>query len=160
MRRTRLSMVDVGSKPVTQREAVAEGYVRLSRKVLRAVIGRRLPKGDALAAAELAGIQAAKRVSELVPLCHQVPLDSVEVELAPSHGALRIVAAARARSQTGVEMEALAAVMAAALTVYDMTKGLDRGATIDGVCLLEKRGGESGEYVRASPGARRRGRAK
>jgi len=124
-------MADVGEKPVTEREALARGRVRLSGPARAAALEGALPKGDALAAAELAGIQAAKRVWEIVPLCHPLPVESVEVTIAPAEGGVEIRALVRARARTGVEMEALAAVAAAALTIYDMTKGLDRGAVIE-----------------------------
>ncbi len=143
-----LRMVDVGSKPVTSREAVASGRITLSGKALGALLEGALPKGDAVTAAEFAGIQAAKRVWELVPLCHPLSIETAEVRIEPVEGGLEITARVRAQARTGVEMEALAAVSAAALTIYDMTKSVDRGAVIGDICLLEKRGGKSGEYKR------------
>lgn len=143
-------MVEVGEKAVTRREAVAEGWVRLSADALAQVVERRAKKGDVLTIAQIAGIQGAKRTAEWIPLCHPVPLDGVDVRLYVEAGAIRIEASARCTSRTGVEMEALTAVTAAALTVYDMLKAVDRGILIDGVRLLSKSGGRSGEW-RAAP---------
>ena len=143
-----LRMVDVGAKAITSREAVARGRILLSEAAREAALARELPKGDAITAAELAGIQAAKRVWEIVPLCHPVGLESAEVKVAPVEGGLEITARVRAQARTGVEMEALAAVSAAALTLYDMTKSIDRGAVIGDICLVEKSGGKSGDYRR------------
>lgn len=143
-------MVEVGEKAVTRREAVAEGWVRLSADALAQVVERRAKKGDVLTIAQIAGIQGAKRTAEWIPLCHPVPLDGVDVRLYVEAGAIRIEASARCTSRTGVEMEALTAVTAAALTVYDMLKAVDRGIVIDGVRLLSKSGGRSGEW-RAPP---------
>jgi cyclic pyranopterin phosphate synthase len=143
-----IKMIDVGEKDVTLREAVASGAVFLSAKALAAVVAGELPKGDVLTAARLAGIQAAKRTWEIVPLCHPLSLEYVEVTLEPGEDRVAITSRVRARAKTGVEMEALAAVTGAALTVYDMTKGIDRGGVIQDVQLDEKRGGKSGDYVR------------
>ncbi|MHC5054907.1 MAG: cyclic pyranopterin monophosphate synthase MoaC [Planctomycetota bacterium] len=143
-----LRMIDVGAKAVTAREAVAGGRIALSAEALEAAVARALPKGDAITAAELAGIQAAKRVWEIVPLCHPLGLESAEVKVEPAEGGLEITARVRAQARTGVEMEALAAVSAAALTLYDMTKSIDRAAVIGDICLLSKSGGKSGDYVR------------
>jgi cyclic pyranopterin phosphate synthase len=145
-------MVDVGEKPVTRREAVAEGTVRLSREAFDAVLGGTAPKGDVLAAARIAGIQAAKRTSEWIPLAHPLPLESVEIALEPlpDPPALRVEARVRVSGRTGVEMEALVAVAAAALTVYDMCKGIDRAIEIDAIRLLEKTGGKSGTFRRGA----------
>src|ERR1700724_1336765 len=136
-RRGRVRMVDVGEKPVTRREALARGAVKMEPATLDAIIGGRLKKGVALAAARLAGIMAAKRTHELIPLCHQIPLEVVEVEFRPDHGRslLEIQARAVTDARTGVEMEALVAVSAAALTVYDMAKAVDRAIVIDGIRL-------------------------
>lgn len=139
-------MVDVAEKDVTDREALAEGWVSLSPEALDAVLARRVKKGDVFLVAELAGIQGAKRTSDLIPLCHPLPIDGVEVSVEPVDGRLRVRARVRTRGRTGVEMEALTAVTAAALTVYDLLKAIDRGVRIDGVRLLEKRGGRSGEW--------------
>jgi cyclic pyranopterin phosphate synthase len=143
-------MVDVGGKPVTQREAVAEGRVRMMPQTLQQALSGDSKKGSIRAAAELAGIMAAKRTSELIPLCHQLPLSSVTVSIAADekNSALVVTARAKTTAQTGVEMEALLAVSVACLTIYDMLKAADRGMVIEGISLLEKRGGASGEYIR------------
>ena len=143
-------MVDVGDKPVTVREAVAEGRVRMSRETLQKALSGDAKKGSVTAAAEFAGIMAAKKTAELIPLCHQVPLSSIKVEIASDEAGSALVVTARARTQgqTGVEMEALTAVSVACLTIYDMLKASDRGMVIEGITLLEKRGGASGEYRR------------
>lgn len=143
-------MVDVGEKPTTRRTAVAEGAVRMAADTLATLEEGRTPKGDPLMVAQLAGIQAAKRTAELIPLCHPLPLTSVDVELMADPGlpGVRAVATARVTGQTGVEMEALTAVSVALLTIYDMLKSADRGMEIHGVRLLEKRGGRSGDWTR------------
>ena len=143
-------MVDVGDKPDTDRLAVAEGFVSLSADALAAITEQRVKKGDVLSIAQLAGIQAAKRTADLVPLCHPLPIDGVDVTVTPVEGRVRVEARVRTRWRTGVEMEALTAVSAACLTVYDMVKAIDRGMRIEGVRLLEKRGGRSGDW-RADP---------
>lgn len=141
-------MVDVGDKEITAREAIAEGRITLGPEALAAVVERRAKKGDVLAVAQLAGIQAAKRTSDLVPLCHPLPLSGVRVDLDVVGST--IVARARVRTtwRTGVEMEALTSVSAALLTVYDMLKAVDKGMVIGDIRLLEKRGGKSGTWVR------------
>ncbi len=131
-----LKMVDVGGKALSRRRAAARGSVRMAPETARRL--RDLPKGDALAAAQLAGIMAAKRTSELIPLCHPLPLSHVEVELEVGEGVVEIVASAETTAQTGVEMEALTAVTVAALTVYDMAKAIDKGMTITDVALVSK----------------------
>jgi cyclic pyranopterin phosphate synthase len=143
-------MVDVGAKPVTPREAIAAGRIRMNAAAWRALRSQSLAKGDALSLARAAGIAAAKRTSELIPLCHVVPLDhvGVEVRLLPSRLSVEARSVARARWRTGVEMEALVAVAASLLTIYDMAKSLDRGMVIGSVRLLRKTGGRSGEYRR------------
>jgi cyclic pyranopterin monophosphate synthase len=140
----RVRMVDVGGKAVTERRAVARAVVRMSPATAEAIVDRGVPKGDVLATARIAGIQAAKRTDELIPLCHPLPLSfvGVEADVSPSEGTVTIVAEARTSAQTGVEMEALAAASVAALTVYDMVKGLERGVVVEEVCLLEKTGGK------------------
>ncbi len=145
----RARMVDVGDKPETERWAVARAAVRVSPETLRLILEGDVKKGDVRRTAELAGVMAAKRTPELIPLCHPVALSHVEVKAEPdaSLPGIRITATARARSQTGVEMEALTAAAVAALTVYDMIKGLERGAHIADVRLVEKHGGKSGDYV-------------
>jgi len=141
-------MVDVGGKPVTARRAVAAARVRMRPDVLAALLDAGGPKGDAFTTARLAGIGAAKRTSELIPLCHPLPLDRVDVELEPerSDGTVRITVEARATARTGVEMEALTAATVAALTLYDMAKALQRDVVIERVELLEKSGGRSGSW--------------
>ena len=141
-----LRMVEVGEKPETMRRAVAEAHVRLSPEVRRSLLEGSLPKGDALAAVRLAGIMAAKRTSELIPLCHPLPLSGIDVKVAPSCEGVDITAAVRTTARTGVEMEAMVAVSVASLALYDMVKGLDRGAVIGPVRLLEKTGGKSGDW--------------
>jgi cyclic pyranopterin phosphate synthase len=141
-------MVDVGGKPESEREAVAEGWLRLSKAAAEALAAGRTPKGDPLLVAQVAGIQAAKRTSELIPLCHSLALSHVDVklELDADVPAVRATATVRVRARTGVEMEALTAVSVALLTVYDMLKAIDRGMRIENVRVLEKRGGRSGTY--------------
>ena len=143
----RPAMVNVGDKPITHRVATAEGWVRMSAEAFAAVTAGDVRKGDVLAVAELAGIQGSKRTADLIPLCRPLPIDSVAVRAEAVDGAIRIRATVEAHWRTGVEMEALAAVSAAALTVYDMTKAIDQSMTIDGVRLIEKRGGRSGDYA-------------
>jgi cyclic pyranopterin phosphate synthase len=142
-------MVDVGSKPVTARRAVAEAIVRMRPEVLAALVDAGGPKGDAFVTARLAGIGAAKRTAELIPLCHPLPLDRVDVELTPDAAAGTVVIRAEvaATARTGVEMEALTAASVAALTLYDMAKALQRDIVIESVRLLEKSGGRSGAFV-------------
>lgn len=141
-------MVDVGEKPVTRRRAVAEGRIRMQPPTLELIREGRHRKGDVLGLARVAGIMAAKRTPELVPLCHPIPLTRVQVELdpEPDDAAVRCRATVEAEWRTGVEMEALTAVQVALLTVYDMCKGVDRGMVIEGVRLLEKAGGRSGTW--------------
>jgi cyclic pyranopterin monophosphate synthase len=149
--RGRARMVDVGGKRVTRRMAVARGVVAMGAEAYGALAGGRLAKGDALAVARLAGIQAAKRTSEIIPLCHPLALESVEVDVALD-GRRReavVTATARITGKTGVEMEALTAVSAACLALYDMIKSLDRGAAIREIVLREKSGGRSGSYRRS-----------
>ena len=144
----RVRMVDVGAKPVTAREAVARGEIRLSATARRLVRAGRIKKGDPLQAARLAGIMAAKKTSELIPLCHPLPLSHVGVEITPTRMGYAIEATARTAAQTGVEMEALTAVAVAALTIYDMVKAVDKAMVIGEICLLSKTGGKSGSYRR------------
>jgi cyclic pyranopterin monophosphate synthase len=141
-------MVDVGGKPVTDREAVARGSITMSRAALRLVRRGAVKKGDPLQAARLAGIMAAKQTSALIPLCHPLPLSSVQVDLTPIARGYAIEARVRTTAQTGVEMEALTAVAVAALTIYDMVKAVDRSMVIGGVRLMFKSGGRSGTYKR------------
>ena len=148
--RGRVRMVDVGEKPVTRREAIARGAVTMQPATLEAIVGGSLKKGEAMAAARLAGIIAAKRTSELIPLCHQIPLELVEVDFHPDHdrSVLGIQARAVTQARTGVEMEALVAASAAALTIYDMAKAIDRAMVIGEIRLVKKTGGRSGVFVR------------
>jgi len=146
-------MVDVASKPSTVREAIAECLVRMSPSTLRAV-REGTPKGDALQVARVAGIMAAKRTSELIPLCHPLPLTSVAVDFEFVAGGIRVVATARVVGQTGVEMEALTAAAVAGLTMIDMAKGVERGIYLESVRLLEKSGGRSGTWKRGPDKAR------
>lgn len=143
-------MVDVGGKAVTERRAVAEGAIRMSRKAFELVERNAGPKGDVLSTAELAGVMGAKRTAELIPLCHPVPMDHVTVEasLDETLPGVRVRAVANATGRTGVEMEALTAVSVALLTVYDMVKAVDRGMDIQDIRLVEKAGGRSGAWRR------------
>jgi cyclic pyranopterin phosphate synthase len=144
----RVRMVDVGAKPETEREAVATGRITMNAAARRAIRSGTVKKGDPLQTARVAGIMAAKRTSEIIPLCHPIPLTSIDVDLKPTAGGYRIAARVRTVGRTGVEMEALAAVSAAALTIYDMLKAIDKTMVIDRICVMEKRGGRSGEYRR------------
>lgn len=141
-------MVDVGDKPVTRRRAVARARVNTTAEVAAAIASGSVSKGDVLAVARVAGIQAAKRTSELIPLCHPLPVSSVTVDLRVNGAGIDIEAAVETVGQTGVEMEALTAASVAALTVYDMCKSADRGMSITDVALWEKSGGRSGDYRR------------
>jgi cyclic pyranopterin phosphate synthase len=142
-------MVDVGEKPVSMRKARASGLVRMRPETAQLIRDRKAAKGDVLEVARLAGIMAAKRTAELIPLCHPLPLDALEIRFTFLDAAsLAIEAEARATARTGVEMEALVAVSVAALTIYDMCKSVDRGMAIDEVRLEEKSGGQSGHFVR------------
>lgn len=139
-------MVDVGAKAVTQRVAVAGGRIRMSAEALAAIRDGTAKKGDVLATARIAGIMAAKKTSELIPLCHPIAISKVSVELALEADGVAVTATVACAGQTGVEMEALTAASVALLTVYDMAKALDRAMVIEGVRLLEKRGGKSGDW--------------
>ncbi len=143
-------MVDVGEKQVTERVCVARGEVRMAAETLQRIADGEIPKGDVLATARLAGIQACKRTDEWIPLAHPVPVDSVDLELRPDLPAerVRIEARVRAHARTGVEMEALVAVAAAGLTIYDMCKAVDRGMTVEAIRLVSKSGGKSGPWRR------------
>ncbi len=145
-------MVDVSAKPPTPREALAEGHVRMAPATRALALAGGGRKGDVRAVAEIAGTMAAKRTAELIPLCHPLPLTGLEVRVEPAEEGLRVVARARTTGPTGVEMEALTAVSVACLTLYDMLKAADRTMTIDGVRLLEKTGGASGDW-RVGPAA-------
>jgi cyclic pyranopterin phosphate synthase len=147
----RARMVDVGAKERTARRAVADARLRMSPETATAISGRDAPKGDVIGTARIAGIQAAKRAGELIPLAHPLPLTSVDVEIRviAAEGVVEIVAEAKTIDRTGVEMEAMTACAISALTVYDMAKGLERGITIERIALREKSGGRSGEWRRS-----------
>ena len=144
-------MVDVGEKPVSAREAVAEGWIRVQPQTLKLILEGGHKKGDVLAVARVAGIMAAKKTAELVPLCHTIPISAVEIALTPEEAppAIHCRASVRTSGQTGVEMEALTAVQIALLTVYDMCKAVDRGMTLTDIRLVSKSGGRSGNWVRS-----------
>ena len=144
----RVAMVDVTAKAVTERTAVARGFVRVSRAALRAIRRLDTPKGDPLEVARIAGIAAAKRTAEWIPLCHPLPLTHIDVTARLCKNGVEITSRVTATAKTGVEMEALVGVSAAALTVYDMCKALDKGMEITDIVLLEKIGGKSGHYLR------------
>jgi cyclic pyranopterin monophosphate synthase len=148
----RARMVDVGEKPATERRAVARAAVKVSPETAGKVLAGNAPKGDVLGVARIAGIQAAKRTAELIPLCHPLPLSFVglEAEIDADSGRITVTAEARTTGPTGVEMEAMTAASVAALTVYDMVKGIERGAEIAEVVLLEKSGGRSGRWTRSA----------
>jgi cyclic pyranopterin monophosphate synthase len=147
-------MVDVTAKPVSAREAVAQGRIQVSRAALELVRAGQVKKGDPLQVARLAGIMAAKRTAELIPLCHPIPLSGIDVDVRPRRDGYEIRATVRTTGQTGVEMEALTAVSVTALTIYDMLKAADKSMTISGIELLSKRGGMSGDYRRPIRAAR------
>jgi cyclic pyranopterin phosphate synthase len=143
----RAHMVDVSAKAVTAREAVAEGFVRMAPETLALALSGDAKKGDVRATAEIAGIMAAKKTSDLIPLCHPLALSKVEVRVAPGEGGLSVTARVRTTGQTGVEMEALTAVSVACLTVYDMLKAAEKGMVIEAVRLVAKSGGASGDWT-------------
>ena len=144
-------MVDVGNKPLSQRFAIARGVVRVAPNTLQLITKGGHHKGDVLSVARIAGIQAAKNCSQLIPLCHQLMLSKVDVnfELDSELSLVKIVAECKVKGQTGVEMEALTAVSVAALTIYDMCKAVDKEMMIEGICLMQKSGGKSGHYQRS-----------
>ncbi len=145
-------MVDVSAKPVTLRRAIASAEVRMSATTLRMIADQKMPKGDVFAAARIAGIAAAKQTSNLIPLCHPLPIEAVDLRIEPQPpDRVRITAETLVRARTGVEMEALTGVSVAALTLYDMCKAVDRGMTIGPIQLEEKSGGRSGTWRRSSP---------
>jgi cyclic pyranopterin monophosphate synthase len=147
--RGRVRMVDVGDKPVTAREAVARGTIAMSAAARALIRSGKVKKGDPLQAARLAGIMAAKKTSELIPLCHPLQLTHVAVDLTPTRSGYRIESRVRTAGPTGVEMEALTAVAVAALTIYDMVKAVDKAMVLGDICLVEKKGGRSGHYLRS-----------
>ncbi len=142
----RARMVDVSDKSVTAREAAAEGFIRMSSATLALALSGQGKKGDVFAVAELAGVMAAKKTADLIPLCHPLPLTSIKVDVAEAEGGLRVTARVKTTSQTGVEMEALTAASVALLTLYDMLKAADKAMTIEGVRVLEKSGGRSCDH--------------
>ncbi len=144
----RARMVDVSDKPVTTRTAVASGFVQMSAATITAIRAHATPKGDPLEVARIAGVMAAKRASELIPLCHPLPLNHADVELNVRDDGIAIIATTKIDSKTGVEMEALAAVSVAALTIYDMCKAIDKAMVITDIRLESKTGGVSGDYKR------------
>jgi cyclic pyranopterin monophosphate synthase len=144
----RAAMVDVSEKSVTLRRAIAESFVRLSPATMGLIAKNGLPKGNALETSRLGGILAAKRTAELIPLCHPIPLTHVDVRVEPQAGGIRFVSTVACAGRTGVEMEALTAASVAALTLYDMVKAVEKGATIESIRLLEKTGGKSGTFRR------------
>ena len=141
-------MVDVGEKPITDRTATAEAFIRVSAPARRLAATGTAKKGNPLEIARIAGIQAAKRTADLIPLCHPLLLSHIAVDIAPARGGYHIVARVNVSGQTGVEMEALIAATVAALTIYDMLKAVDRAMTIGKIRVLEKKGGRSGHYKR------------
>jgi cyclic pyranopterin phosphate synthase len=149
----RARMVDVSDKPTTAREAVAGGRVTMTPETLQLAVSGAGAKGDVRSVAEIAGVMAAKKTAELIPMCHPLPVTSVKVEVSPdaAGAALNVTARVKTTGQTGVEMEALTAVSIACLTVYDMLKAADKSMMIEGIRLLEKRGGKSGDWVREAP---------
>ncbi|OGX18481.1 MAG: molybdenum cofactor biosynthesis protein C [Omnitrophica WOR_2 bacterium RBG_13_44_8b] len=143
-----VKMVDISEKSVTLREALAEARIHLQPKTLKLIREKKIPKGDVLAVAKCAGISAAKKTGELIPLCHPLPLESAQIDFIFKKGGIIIKARCKTQAKTGVEMEAMVACSIAALTVYDMCKSIDRGAVIEEIKLMEKRGGKSGHYKR------------
>lgn len=141
-------MVDIGDKESTRRVAIAEGMVTMSSGLVERIVSGGVPKGDVIAVARIAGITGAKRTPDLIPLCHPIPLSGVEVDIEPAGHGLKITATVSTNGRTGVEMEAMTAVSIAALTIYDMVKGVEREVTVESVRLVEKSGGRSGRWVR------------
>ena len=142
----RARMVDVSDKPVTAREAVAAGFLRMAPETLALAVSGEGRKGDVRAVAEIAGVMAAKRTADLIPMCHPLPITKAEVRVEPAEGGLAVTARVRTSGQTGVEMEALTAVSVACLKLYDMLKAAEKGMVIEAVRLVEKRGGKSGDW--------------
>ena len=143
-----MKMVDISAKEPTAREAVVEGKVYLQPRVIRLIKNKKIPKGDVLEAARLAGILAAKRTPEVIPLCHPIPIECADISFSPGKKAIKITAIIKGRAKTGMEMEALTAVSVAALTIYDMCKPLDKDIEISDIRLIKKTGGKSGTYIR------------
>jgi len=143
-----MKMIDIGKKEITRREAIVEGKVILKPSTLLAIRKNNLPKGDVLGAAKIAGILAAKKTPFLIPLCHPIPIEYVNIEFSLQRGVIIIKTTVKGQAKTGVEMEALAATSVAALTIYDMCKAIDRGIIISKIRLVKKTGGKSGAYIR------------
>jgi len=143
-----MKMIDVSDKEVTKREAVVEGIVRLSPKVIALIKSKKIPKGDCLEAARLAGIMAAKRTPEVIPLCHPISIEHIRIEFSLKNESITIKALVKGHAKTGFEMEALTAVAIAGLTIYDMCKPFDKDMVLGGIKLVKKSGGKSGTYVR------------
>ena len=143
-----VKMIDVGSKKVTKRVAVAEAFINLNSSTKNKIYKNKIIKGDVISVAKTAGIMAAKKTSDIIPLCHQIPLNSVEIEIKKKSKGLQIISTCNSSSQTGVEMEALLSVSISALTIYDMCKSLDKSIEIRQIRLLSKKGGKSGNYKR------------
>tara|TARA_B100000315_G_C14538373_1_gene569577 strand:+ start:442 stop:891 length:450 start_codon:yes stop_codon:yes gene_type:complete len=143
-----MKMIDVGKKEITTREAVVEAKVILKSSVIEMIKGKKLPKGDVLEAARVAGIMAAKKTPQLIPLCHPIPIEYATIDFIIKKKYIRIVTTVRGQAKTGVEMEALAAAAMSALTIYDMCKAFDKGIIISDISLLKKTGGKSGDYIR------------
>ena len=141
-------MVDVSRKETTRRIALAEGFIQIKPEVVQQIVDGKMPKGDVLSTAKIAGIQAAKKTGELIPMCHPIGLDHVEIEFEITENGIKISATTVVNAKTGVEMEALVAVSATALTIYDMCKSADKSMTIDKIRLMKKSGGRSGEFIR------------
>lgn len=141
-------MVDVSGKQVTHRAATAQAFVRLDQSIIEAIVDGSNAKGDLLAVARIAGIQAAKKCADLIPLCHPLPLTKVSIDLEVLESGIEVTSVCRTSGQTGVEMEALTAASVTALTIYDMCKSMDKGIVIEGIKLLEKSGGKSGDWSR------------
>lgn len=146
-----MEMIDIMNKGITQREAVVEGIVFLKPKVISAIKKRSLPKGDVLAAAKIAGILAAKKTQQLIPLCHPIAIEFIRINFSLGKREIKITSVVRAKAKTGVEMEAFTAVAVCALTIYDMCKALDRTAVISEIKLLKKSGGKSANFIRKKP---------
>ena len=145
-----MKMIDIGKKDVTEREAVVRGVVHLKPSVIRTIRQKKLPKGDVLEAAKIAGILAAKKTPDIIPLCHPIPIEYAKIEFVIRKSQIEIISTIRGRARTGIEMEAFTAVAISALTIYDMCKSLDRSITVGPIELLRKSGGKSGTYVRKS----------
>lgn len=143
-------MVDISQKDKNIREAIAEGLVLMKKETLKKIIEKGIPKGDVLSVARIAGIMGAKKTSQLIPLCHPIGIDSITIDFLPNEekGELRVICKAKTTDKTGVEMEAMTGVSIAALTIYDMCKGVEKGIEIDSIRLLKKTGGKSGTYTR------------